>query len=165
MYHVCQPVREIIHSLKLVDYLHVQADNPCYNYYIIRLTAVQIFHSIVSSTGPVLVPSSSNMIGLQFVLQWGQVTMRKWESKFVLGMEKTSHPTSKPPLLTRVFHGCNGDTSWGILLGPGLQKWAATCDFQQCGILTWIDSNEPEHSPFKLRDSKCCSVSSLQPRN
>ena len=30
----CPPVRKIIHSLKLVDYLHVQADNPWYNYYI-----------------------------------------------------------------------------------------------------------------------------------
>ena len=30
----CLPVRKIIHSLKLVDYLHVQADNPWYNYYI-----------------------------------------------------------------------------------------------------------------------------------
>ena len=29
----CPPVRKIIHSLKLVDYLHVQADNPWYNYY------------------------------------------------------------------------------------------------------------------------------------
>ena len=28
LYHVCPPVR------KLVDYLHVQADNPWYNYYI-----------------------------------------------------------------------------------------------------------------------------------
>ena len=36
LYHVCQPVRKIIHSLKLVNYLHVQADNPWYNYYIIR---------------------------------------------------------------------------------------------------------------------------------
>ena len=36
LYHVCPPVRKIIHSLKLVDYLHVQADNPWYNYYIIR---------------------------------------------------------------------------------------------------------------------------------
>ena len=35
LYHVCPPVRKIIHSLKLVDYLHVQADNPWYNYYII----------------------------------------------------------------------------------------------------------------------------------
>ena len=34
LYHVCLPVRKIIHSLKLVDYLHVHADNPWYNYYI-----------------------------------------------------------------------------------------------------------------------------------
>ena len=27
----CPPVRKLIHSLKLVDYLHVQADNPWYN--------------------------------------------------------------------------------------------------------------------------------------
>ena len=33
LYHVCPPVRKIIHSLKLVDYLHVQADNPWYNYF------------------------------------------------------------------------------------------------------------------------------------
>ena len=30
----CPPVRKIIHSLKLVDYLNVQADNPWYNYYL-----------------------------------------------------------------------------------------------------------------------------------
>ena len=30
----CPPVRKIIHSLKLVDYLHVQADNPWYNCYL-----------------------------------------------------------------------------------------------------------------------------------
>ena len=30
LYIVCPPVRKIIHSLKLVDYLHVQADNPWY---------------------------------------------------------------------------------------------------------------------------------------
>ena len=34
LYHVCQPVCKIIYSLKLVDYLHVQADNPWYNYYV-----------------------------------------------------------------------------------------------------------------------------------
>ena len=27
-YHICPYVRKIIHSLKLVDYLHVQADKP-----------------------------------------------------------------------------------------------------------------------------------------
>ena len=36
IYHVCPPVRKIIHSLKLVDYFHVQADNPWYNYYVYR---------------------------------------------------------------------------------------------------------------------------------
>ena len=32
--HVCPPVRKTIHSLKLVDYLHAQADKPWYNYYL-----------------------------------------------------------------------------------------------------------------------------------
>ena len=43
MYYVCPPVRKIIHSLKLVDYLHVQADNPWYNYYSFLLQADQAF--------------------------------------------------------------------------------------------------------------------------
>ena len=29
-----------------------------------------------------------------------------------------------------------------------------TCDFQQCGILTSVDSYEPVQPPFKLRNSK-----------
>ena len=42
--------------------------------------------------------------------------------------------------------------------------WAATRDFQQCGILTSVDSDELVQPPFKLRNSKCCSVSSLSHR-
>ena len=38
---------------------------------------------------------------------------------------------------------------------------AATCDFQQFGILTSVDSDEPVQPPIKLRNSKWCSVSSL----
>ena len=38
---------------------------------------------------------------------------------------------------------------------------SVTCDFQQCGILTSVESNEPVHSPYKLRNSKWFSVSSL----
>ena len=34
-------------------------------------------------------------------------------------------------------------------------------DFQQCGILTSVDSEEPLQPPLKLRNSKRCSVSSL----
>ena len=35
------------------------------------------------------------------------------------------------------------------------------CDFQQCGIMTSVDSEVPVQPPFKLRNSKWCSVSSL----
>ena len=40
-------------------------------------------------------------------------------------------------------------------------NWAVTCDFQQCGILTSVDSYEPVQPPLKLRNSKLCSVGSL----
>ena len=39
-------------------------------------------------------------------------------------------------------------------------NWAAICDFQG-GVLTSVDSDEPMQPPFKLRNSKLCSVSSL----
>ena len=32
----CPPERKIIHSLKLVDYLHVQTDNTWYNYLLVN---------------------------------------------------------------------------------------------------------------------------------
>ena len=56
------------------------------------------------------------------------------------------------------FVVCMQQNSGFLESGP---KWAATCDFQQCGILIWIDSDEPAQPPVKLRKSKCCSVSSL----
>ena len=40
--------------------------------------------------------------------------------------------------------------------------WAATRDFQHCGILTCVDSDEPVQPHLKLRYSKWCSVSSLR---
>ena len=40
-------------------------------------------------------------------------------------------------------------------------NWAATRDFQQCGILTSVDSDEPLQPPMKFRNSKWCSVSSI----
>ena len=40
-------------------------------------------------------------------------------------------------------------------------NWAATCDFQRCGILTSVDSDEAVQPPSMLRNSKWCSVSSL----
>ena len=38
---------------------------------------------------------------------------------------------------------------------------AATCDFEQRGIFRSVYSDEPVQPPFKLRNSKQCSVSSL----
>ena len=32
--------------------------------------------------------------------------------------------------------------------------WAMTCDFQQCGILTSVVSDEPVQPPFMRRNSK-----------
>ena len=43
----------------------------------------------------------------------------------------------------------------------GLKIWASACDFQQCGILTCVHLDDPLQPPFKLRNSKLCSVSSL----
>ena len=39
--------------------------------------------------------------------------------------------------------------------------WAATHDFQQCGSLTSVGSDEPVQPPYTLRNSKWCSVSSF----
>ena len=39
--------------------------------------------------------------------------------------------------------------------------WAMTRDFQQCGILTSVDSDEPVQPSCKFRNSKWCSVSNL----
>ena len=48
-----------------------------------------------------------------------------------------------------------------VLKMHNIMKWAVTCDFQQCGILTSVDSYEPVQPPFKLRNSKWCLVNSL----
>ena len=45
--------------------------------------------------------------------------------------------------------------------GFAFYNWAVTCDFQQCGIFTSVDSDEPVKFPLKLTNSKLCSVSSL----
>ena len=37
----------------------------------------------------------------------------------------------------------------GVMLSC-VQDIAVTCDFQQCGILTCVDSDEPVQPPFKL---------------
>ena len=69
-----------------------------------------------------------------------------------------SYQTSRSPYclwletqLTLIWH-------WGRALKI---KWALTCDFQQCGILTSVDSDKPLQSSVELRNPKWCSVRSL----
>ena len=55
----------------------------------------------------------------------------------------------------------SGLTRWAIQIPLVIHIWAATCDFKQSGILTWIDSYKHVQPPFKLKISKWCSLSSL----
>ena len=50
-------------------------------------------------------------------------------------------------------------TDWRHRTLDGIR--VTTRDFQQCGILTSVDSDEPVQPPVKQRNSKWCSVSSL----
>ena len=50
---------------------------------------------------------------------------------------------------------------WYIFTLVYIHNLATTCDFQLCGILTSVDSDEPVQSPVMLRNSKLCSFSSL----
>ena len=57
-------------------------------------------------------------------------------------------------------HWCQ--LGWMIIsYGISSINWAPTCDFQQCGNLIRVDSEEPLQPPFELRHSKWYSFSSL----
>ena len=49
LYHVCPPARKIIYSLKLVHYLHVQADSPWYNYNTSSITQLFCMQEVARS--------------------------------------------------------------------------------------------------------------------
>ena len=55
-----------------------------------------------------------------------------------------------------MFSSANERNTFMIIINS-----TSACDFQQCGILTCVDSEEPLQSPFKLRNTKWCSVRSL----
>ena len=62
-------------------------------------------------------------------------------------------------LLSAILNGCC--LTYPMYHHRVKYKWAVTCDFQHCGILTSVDSHQPVQPPIKLRNSKCCTVSSL----
>ena len=48
----------------------------------------------------------------------------------------------------------HGDLILYLALVCDISIYAPTCDFQQCDILTSVDSDEAAQPPFKLKNSK-----------
>ena len=47
----------------------------------------------------------------------------------------------------------DGTIRQGVKFAFTIYVIIVTCDFKQCGILTYVDSDEPVQPPFKLRNS------------
>ena len=72
------------------------------------------------------------------------------------------HTDSIPERIFDNFEKKSADNNKSIKNYPACKEiWASAWDFQQCGILTCVDWDEPLQPPLKLRNSKWCSVSSL----
>ena len=85
-----------------------------------------------------------------------------WTHKFAAWTHwyETQQVAKNCKRITALFHY----PVWTLVyssLRAWIPLWAMTCDFQQCGIFTSVDSDEPVLSPFKLRNFKWCSVRSL----
>ena len=63
---------------------------------------------------------------------------------------------------TDVLYGTTTNGALNFLNNIYMKNWhyvidnirAATCDFQQCGILTSVDSEKPVQPPFKFKQLK-----------
>ena len=95
---------------------------------------------------------NSGFVALWFVSGYGPVLLRNPIFCDFSGGE--GGPDRLPPPWIRACKGSQVILSKNII-------WAGTCGFQQCGILTSVDSDEPMQHPFNPRNSKWCSVSSL----
>ena len=78
------------------------------------------------------------------------MAIRAYNSK---NLYKTSYPNGS--ILSLYFHSVH------TVYGP-THIWLTICDFQQCVILTSVDSYKPVQPPSKLRNSKWCSVRGLR---
>ena len=83
--------------------------------------------------------------------------LQHWNSGFSMSMFPVTQAVNKKgdDHTTRMtMHSC-------YIYHISDNTWAVTWDFQQCGILTSLDSDQPVQPPFKLRNSKWYLVSSL----
>ena len=79
------------------------------------------------------------------IMMLDKIRATSWEKSFVVDKQLRSRSACTSALSSQ----------------PLINSLSVTCDFQQCGILTSVDSDEPLHPPFKLRNYKWRSVSSL----
>ena len=79
---VCPPERKIIHSLKLVDYLHVQADKPWYNYFIVQISLLLLSCVKAFYFGLVLCNRSLSCVLSNLVII--SLRDRRWLAAFLL---------------------------------------------------------------------------------
>ena len=84
-----------------------------------------------------------------------------WKIKFSVEISKYSLALQPETLVNTSGRVLFSSPAMFILTLCNLGNRAATCNFQHCGILTNVDSDEPVQPHFKLRNSKWCSVSSL----
>ena len=101
---------------------------------------------------------------VNFIVAWC-IASKKSASGFPAGpifeitapknMEKTTIPSTFIP---DVFLTSRASITRYVSITENI--WAVGCDFQQCDILTCVDSDQPVQRPDKLRNSKLCSVSS-----
>ena len=134
------------------------------------MTKGEIIGFIVIKRGPYVEPRRLNTSPSTWTrLLWGKWTLKE-PNTLVLNWNRQD---------LYIRNGIHMGSRWNkiilqaILMAPGhlngssywipweFVMWAATCDFQQCGILTSADYYEPVKSPFKLGNSKWCSVSSI----
>ena len=135
--------------------------------------------------GQVFLGRTSTKLELMFLLKdttqwrrWGsnpvglvakRVSQKTDQSKnrILKYLENSKFMTESRPLvfvqchvfLTSVWFFSHND--YGMLGRHQYDNWAVAWDFQQCGILTCVDSDEPLQPPLKLTYSKWCSASSL----
>ena len=87
-------------------------------------------------------------------------TSATWQT-FISGLFKDTLISIRTTAITECWSRV-GESVFSFCLSMSLYyNWAAAWDFQQFDNSTSVDSDEPLQPPFKLRNSKWCSVSSL----
>ena len=109
LYHVCPPVRKIIHELKLMDYLHVQPDNPWYNYNIRLMYSRSLVLRLIYRCMVVLVSFFRNLHDVKMI------TKRFFESLYMFVISNSSVSIYKRTLI-----GPQGKrhSKWRFTVGP-----------------------------------------------